>query len=128
MKYLQDYKEQAQTDLFRETGTFFAFSDSQFNEQKVDGVEYVNCGAGCICPKENVKTLLDGLGKIQKEAIAQDIAENGKEKIIERELYNHEAFYTGRISETLDEVKQYGFTREDVIIVWNKIVEKYSTK
>jgi len=36
MKYLNDYVEQAQTDLFKKCGSFFAFSGKQYNEAKKD--------------------------------------------------------------------------------------------
>jgi len=95
MKYLSDYTEQATSAALNKAGAFFAFSNKQFNEQRVDGVEYSNAGAGCICPTDNVATLVMELSNGHKAGIALDIAENGKEAIIRRELYNHEAFYTG---------------------------------
>lgn len=57
MKYLSHYLEEAQTKAFEKAGAFFAFSNSQFDEKKKDGVKYVDMGAGLICPKENMVTL-----------------------------------------------------------------------
>lgn len=119
MKYLHHYTEQATTDLLHELGAFFAFSDKQFNEQKKDGVEYVQSFAGIICPKENARKILDGLESITAKGIAQDIAENGKEGIIKRELSNHEAYYTGDITSTIDALSGYDFTPEDIQAVYN---------
>jgi hypothetical protein len=121
MKYLSDYIQDAQTKLFNETGAFFAFSNKQFNEQKQEGKTYVNCGAGMLCPKENVQSLIDGLDEIAKNGIAQDIKENGKTAIIRRELYNHEAFYTYDIDSTVAALDGYGFTREEIAGVFREV-------
>lgn len=120
MKYLSDYTQQGITDLLNQHGGFFAFSDAQFNEKKKEGVEYVGCGHGLIAPKENAKALVDGLIANGDRAVQQDIQENGKEAIISRELYNHEAFYTGDIEDTYEALTIYGFTREDVQLVFHK--------
>lgn len=120
MKYLSDYTQQGITDLLNQYGGFFAFSDAQMNEKKKEGVEYVSCGHGLIAPKENAKLLVDGLIANGDKAVQQDIAENGKEEIIKRELYNHEAFYTGDIEQTVDALSIYGFTEEDVRLVFYK--------
>ena len=121
MKYLSHYIEAAQTKLFNETGTFFAFSNKQYEEGKKEGVSYVSLGAGMICPEENVNKLADGLKTITAQGIAQDLAENGKEAIIERELHNYEAFYVGSIRDTLDALEDYGITREEIVRVYNRV-------
>jgi len=118
MKYLQDYQEEAQTALFNKTGAFFAFSNLQFDEQKKDKVKYVSMGAGLICPENNIPELIEKLDSIHKEAIAQDLKDNGAKGIIKRELYNHECFYTGNTEDVgLD---GYGFTDEQIQAVYNK--------
>lgn len=114
MKFLQDYMNAKQTELFDKTGSFFAFGMQQFNEAKKEGVKYVSLGAGLICPKENVNELLSGLKKISKQAIKKDLKENGKEGIIRRELNNYECFYTGSIDEAVEALKKYGFTPEEI--------------
>lgn len=48
---------------------FFSFSQSQFVEQKVEGVKYVAFDSGMICPKENQIKLIDELNTIHEEAI-----------------------------------------------------------
>ena len=120
MKYLQDYREAKQTALFDSTGSFFAFSMKQFDEAKKDGVKYTNCGAGLICDSRHVQQLVDGLDEIQKYAIKQDLQENGKEAIILRELNNYESYYTGDVENAWDELKQYGFTKDEVIKLFHK--------
>ena len=114
MKYLQDYMEKRQTEAFDKAGAFFAFGNDQLKEKRVDGVEYWSLGGGLICPKGNEKELIDTLDLIWKESIAQDLAENGKEKIILRELANHEAWYTMDIESTKECLEPYGFTEKEI--------------
>jgi hypothetical protein len=119
MNYLTDYTNKKQTELFNKTGAFFAFSDKQFYEQKQAGVKYKSLGFGLICPADKCKEVLDSLEQITKDGIALDLKDNGKEKIIKRELYNYEAFYTGNIEEVADTLQGYGITRAEV---WNVYV------
>ena len=102
VKYLSDYINDKNSKLFEETGTFFAFSNEQFKEQMKKGKKYVNMGGGMITEKGNEEKLIKGLNKNYKEGIKQDLKENGKEKIILRELQNYEAFYTGNIDDTVE--------------------------
>lgn len=114
MKYLSHYKEEAQTDLLNQTGAFFAFSQEQFDEQKVAGTKYVALSFGLIAPKDKVDELLDGLKKIHDQAIQQDIRENGKEAIIKRELNNYECYYTFDLTDAINALKDYGYTKEEI--------------
>ncbi|HAV1497624.1 DUF7659 family protein [Vibrio parahaemolyticus] len=121
MKYLSDYTQQPQTALFDELGAFFAFSNKQFDEAKKKGIEYVSLGMGMIIPKNNAKKLVERLEQIQKEGIKQDIAENGKEAIIRRELFNHECFYTGDICDCVEKLEEYGYSYDDIYQVYSHI-------
>jgi poly-D-alanine transfer protein DltD len=112
MKYLSQYMEERQTKLFDETNSFFAFSMEQFNEQKKEGVTYVNLRHGMICDERHVKTLIEGLDTIYKESIALDLKENGKENVVKRELGNHECYYTSDISPCVDALKDYDISFE----------------
>lgn len=118
MKYLSDYIEEAQSKAFKDNGAFFAFSDDQFYEKRVEGVTYVSCGIGLICPKENAKKLMDELDIIAKKGMEQDLRENGKDGVIERELSNYECYYTGDITDAVDSLIDYGITGDDVIAVY----------
>ncbi|TFH89445.1 DUF7659 family protein [Vibrio ouci] len=122
MKYLSDYTEQAQTDLFDELGAFFAFTDKQFNEAKKEGVNYVLLGMGLIVPSQHAKDFVERLAVIQEQGIAQDIAENGKEAIIRRELFNHECFYINDICDCVGALKEYGYSYDDIYQVFNHIL------
>ena len=42
MKYLSSYTQDKQTALFDETGAFFAFSQQQFDDAKIEGLIYVS--------------------------------------------------------------------------------------
>jgi len=118
MKYLSDYTKEAQTELFTNLGAFFAFSNEQLNAKRVKCIKYVSLGSGLICPKVNAATLHLGLREVQAAGIKADIAENGINAIIKRELYNHEAFYTGEIEDTIDALEDYDVTREQVMAIY----------
>lgn len=121
MKYLSDYMNDKQTELFNRTGAIFAFSQEQFNEQKKPDVTYVHLGAGMICPVATRDELTEGLATIYREAIKQDLAENGKEGVIKRELYNHEIFVTYDITDTVEALAGYGIDREEIQDVFDKL-------
>lgn len=52
-------------------GAFWCFGESQFNEQKKEGVKYISLGAGLVCPRDNfeqLKTELDKtIAEVKKE-------------------------------------------------------------
>jgi len=120
MKNLNNYTEEATTQLLKENGAFFAFSDRQFDEQQQEGVKYISIYGGLICPKDNADNVINGLKNITKRGIALDIAENGKEAIIKRELDNHEIYYTDDISPVVNYLKDYGFTENEIKTIFNQ--------
>lgn len=124
MKYLSDYMQEAQTELFNQVGSFFAYNPSQYNEEAKEGVTYSNVGHGMFCPAENVETLINGLQDIYTKAISQDIAENGKEKIIEREIGNHECLYTYDLTDARVALSDYGFSEEDIQSSFKKLLSE----
>lgn len=124
MKYLSDYIQGKTSQALNSAGAFFCFSKERFLEQRIEGVVYVDCGGGLTCPKDKAAELTTALDKIVEEGIRQDIEENGKEAIIERELYNHEAFYTGDITDTVESLAGYGINADDVQAVYWKIRRK----
>lgn len=114
MKYLQDYQEARQTELFKRLGSFFCFSGKQFNEGRKEGVKYSNMGAGMVTPDGTEIELIETLDTIHKESIEQDMKENGRDEVIKRELYNHEAFYTHSIASTVDALEPYPITDGEI--------------
>lgn len=121
MKYLNDYTKEETTRAFNRAGAFFAFSDKQFKEEAKEGIEYRSLGAGLICPKKTAKQLMKDIADVTENGIKQDLKENWAEKIIARELYNHEAFYTGDIADTMSALSGYGFSKEKIVEVYNAL-------
>lgn len=121
MKYLSHYMQDAQTKLYNETGAFFAFSEAQFNEAIKAGVTYCSVGWGLFCNAEHKQKLIDGLKVTAAEAIAQDLAENGKDNIIKRELHNYEAYYSMSITDTVKALECYGITHNEVLAVYKVV-------
>tara|TARA_Y100000310_G_scaffold33567_1_gene31727 strand:+ start:1513 stop:1896 length:384 start_codon:yes stop_codon:yes gene_type:complete len=118
MKYLSDYIEKAQSQAINKADGFFAFGDEQFNEAKKDKLKYTHLGAGLICNKEKAKILIKELDEIVKAGIAQDVKENGIINIIKRELSNHEAGYTGDITDTAEALKDYPIKKEKILEIF----------
>ena len=116
---LSELMQDKQTNLFNDTGAFFAFGTKQFKEKQVEGVRYTDAGGGLICPTEHYDRLASGLELIHVEAMKEDLELNGKEGIIKRELSNHEAYYTMEINQTFSAIKCYGITEEEILKVFN---------
>lgn len=132
MKHLTDYTEKEQTRLFDKYNVFFAFSSKQFNEQtkdKDEGLKYVSRGAGMYQGYKDAKELKEfdkEWNKMLENAIKQDLKENGKEKIIERELNNHECYYTGEIDQNvIDSLSDYSISKKEIIDQFNKNIDNY---
>tara|TARA_R110001599_G_scaffold102012_1_gene260554 strand:+ start:136 stop:519 length:384 start_codon:yes stop_codon:yes gene_type:complete len=121
MKYLSDYMEAKQTSLFNRTGTIFAFSDKQFDEQAIKGKEYSRIGQGMLTQKGNEMKVIKTLEKIYQQAIVQDIKENGIKGVIQRELENYEVYYTNDLEPAMEALKDYPeITQKDIIKVYQR--------
>mgnify|MGYP003646561726 FL=1 len=119
--------EKPQTELFKKTGTFFAFSDKQFEEQEVKGKKYSALGSGMYTQKGNEKEVVETLEKIYNKAVNQDLKDNGKDQVILRELLNHEAFYTGEIEDTIHSLEGYKeISEDDISQIFGKNWGEYS--
>ena len=121
MKTLQDYKTEKQNKAFEKAGAFFAFSQKQFSQSEKDGEKYVSLGGGLICIDGREEELVNSLKEIHENAIKEDLEENGRDGVIERELLNHEIFYTYDIEQTVEALEDYGITEDEVNNVWKKI-------
>lgn len=111
-----------QTALFERLGAFFCFGKEQFESKRKPNVEYVSIsGLGMVCPKENFEELDKGLAEITRKGIEIDLKENGKDKIIERELWNFECFYQCDISDCVNALKSYPITRDEIQAVYDRI-------
>ena len=114
MKYLQSYTDKGISAAYKKAGAFFAFGNQQFNEQRVEGVEYVSLGGGTVCPKDTAKQFIEDITNVGEAGIAADLAENGKKAIIHRELANHEFCITYDIEQTSSALSGYGITDEEI--------------
>ena len=120
MKYLSHYTDAPLTAALDNAGAFYAFGNDQFEERRKPGIKYVDMGMGLICPKENADQLFKDMQTAIANGIRADIEENGKEKIIIRELYNHECFYTGSIEDAIDKLKAYGIEEPEIMAAYRK--------
>ena len=126
MKYLSDYIQEKQTKLFNDLWIIFAFSDKQFNEQKKEWIVYTSLWSWIICPKENAKEFIKRHWNIVEEWIQEDIKENWIEKIIERELANHECYYTWDVSDAVDRLVDYWIWYDEVLRIYRLTYDKHS--
>jgi hypothetical protein len=123
MKTISEIKKEQEDKmsvLFKECGVFFAFSNSQFQENKTplaEGDKYVSIGGGGYCPKSKAKTLLDGFDINEAWYKAEIKANKARKSHILYELDNHEAYYTHDIQSTLDALGE-DYTREEVLKVF----------
>lgn len=115
---LSNYIEKPQTELFNELGIIFAFSEKQYDEQKIEGLTYVQVASGVLCPEENVKDFYTKHSQIITNGIAADLKENGKIAIIERELENYECRYVGDYNQCVEALEKYDITEEEIKQVW----------
>jgi hypothetical protein len=107
--------------LLDDNKAFFAFSESQLLEgiekTKSKREDLVSCGIGMIMPKQNIKSFNDGMVELQKW-LKSKIKEINPNEIILYELNNYEAYYTGDITDALEVLETYGFTRDEVYNVF----------
>ena len=118
MKTLNDYTSDKISAVLEKHGAFFAFSNAQFEEKRVEGVEYVRNLNGMVMPKESKFQLIKEINEIYAEGVKQDIAENGLTIIVKRELSNYECYYTGDIEDAVEALEDYGVTHEQVLTVF----------
>lgn len=115
MKYLSDYTDEPMSAALEKHGAFFAFGMDQLKEKSKPGVKYVQLGGmGLICPKANADELHEDMGRIIEEGQEQDLAENSKDAIIDRELANHECWYTGNIEDCVNKLHGYPVTELEI--------------
>jgi hypothetical protein len=126
MPYFSHYLRDAQSKAFADNGAFFALSDKQFNEKKVEGVEYVDMGGGLICPKGKSATLRSQLDEAVRNAVDMDIAENGMEKIARREYFNYESQITMDTSNAMGALYAHKERYPDLFT--NEAIEKVFSK
>lgn len=125
MKYLSHYIDEGLKDLYKKYDAFTAFSNARFHEMKQDNMQYVKVGSATFVPKDRAEEFIKKLDKHVDDARKQDIAENGVDGVILRELRNHECFFTGDYIPALEACEPYGITEDMVLIVFNDEADKY---
>lgn len=132
MKYLNDYTNAPIAEMLTKHGAFFAFSNSQFDEQKDPALttkDYCHVFHGMYAPKANAEALMLEYARIVKDGVAQDIKENGFHNIILRELNNYECFYSGDHHDALQALLAYDITEAMVLEVFkNKTNPSYEPR
>lgn len=108
------YKEAAQTALFENLDAFFAFSNSQLEDNlsrlSRKKSEMVSLGQGLICPKENATAVFKGLENIEAKSRQLRLVESTPDQIITEEMANYECQITGDYSEVKKRLEDYGFS------------------
>lgn len=130
MKYLSDYIQEEQTQLLKEFGVFFAFNDKQFEEGvaenghlKPEGTKWASMGAGMYMPSVNVDKFILRHDELHKAGVERDLAENGREGVLQRELGNYEIglSYDGHKDPNFRSgIDGYGFTEEEIEKAYKK--------
>ena len=128
MKYLSQIMENRQSELWEKKKVFFAFNKQQFEEGMekhylTSNDKIVNMGQGMFCPSENVEDVINQMDNIYKESIKEDMKQ-GKDKVILRELSNHECFWTGDITDCVEKLENYPITEEEILKVYRKNYDK----
>lgn len=126
MKTLEQIKKEQETkvsQLFKEVRLFWAFSNQQFEENKTplkEGEKYVSIGSGGYLPKTEVDNFTKGMASINKWYKEEtSISKKMRRTLIAYELSNHEAYYTGDISDTMLALGS-GYTKKEVWKVWHE--------
>lgn len=105
-------------DLLTANGAFFAFTEQQYNEEALPGVEYKRLYAGMLCPSNNVKMVMNGLDSLSNEKTRWELANNTIKTIIWDSLANYECQITGNYDDAIDALKVYGITETDIKTEW----------
>jgi hypothetical protein len=125
MKTLSTYTEEKINVLLAKYNGFFAFSQSQIDGAKKQNIDYVYRGGGLYHEAGKQKEFDADYELMIKEAIEQDLKENGKEAIIKRALTNYESYYTCDISDTVESLKDYGINKEEIQAVFRVELSKH---
>lgn len=122
MKYLTDYTKEGMDKIFEDLKVMFAFTDDQLQEEMANkgipkGTKLTALGAGLILPTDNKQEFKERYAKVIDEAVKQDLKENGRAAILQRELANYEIGYAW---EGIDDqnfrsgIEDYGFTEDEI--------------
>jgi hypothetical protein len=125
MKTISEIKTEKQekyNTLMRNCLVFWAFSNEQFEQNKTplaEGEKYVRIYGGGLMPQGQVNNFNEGIQTIEKWYKAELKSNKARKANILYELCNHEAFYTGDVSDTLETLGS-DYTRKEVLEVYHK--------
>ena len=105
-------------DLLTANGAFFAFTEQQYNDEALPGVEYKRLYAGMLCPSNNVKTVMNGFDSLNDEKIQYELSNNSIKVIIWDSLANYECQISGDYSAASEALKDYGITEDAIKKEW----------
>ena len=125
-KTINDLTDKKVSEHLKNFGAFWAFSNSQVNEQKKEGENYVQVMQGLICPKDKADEFMRILTEIYEAGEREFLEVNDRTEIILYELENHECFYLYDPTEAVENLADFGITKEEVINVFNKNLERYA--
>ena len=105
-------------ELLIKNGAFFAFTEQQYNDEALPGVEYKRLYAGMLCPSNNVKTVMNGLDSLSDEKIQWELSNNSIKTIIWDSLGNYECQISGDYNDACEALKVYGIIEDDIKKEW----------
>ena len=113
LQLLNQQREEKLSENIKVHKVFFAFSDKQFEENKTElaGPEdkYVRFGPGCYIPKSQLEKYTAEENKNSDWFRAQIKEHKLEKKEILHQLYNHECFYTGDITDAVEALGFYSY-------------------
>lgn len=115
MTYLQhkDSRQKQMSTLFEKHEVFFAFSRSQIEAEKKEGVKYYSLEGGMFIPQANYDAF-NAEYEEQENAYMQEAKEKfSATEIISYELANHEYCYTYDLTDTKGALEEFGFSDKE---------------
>jgi hypothetical protein len=131
MKTIGEIKNEQQKkvdELLTNCHVFFAFNKEQMEEGKAkhpipEGEKYTRIPGGGFLPSSQVENFMKGIEDIDNWYKEEVKSNNARRALIEYELANHEAWYTGSIEDTM-RVLGDDYTREEVWKVYREEAAK----
>ena len=125
-KWMQDELSK----LFAKYKVFFAFSKKQFDEGLANhGIskdeKLAEVVGGGVIPSKNSKAFYNDFEALH-ENLKKEIKKLDPVIVIEYELSNYEAYYTGDLQDAFEVLKDYDYTIEQVRQVYNDTFEAHN--
>jgi len=130
MKYTQLKKlnEEKYSEVLKNNKSFFAFSDRQLDEGlKENGLtleEVTGLSMGQVIPRANIEKYKQDVKDIDLW-YNEELKKINPDEVIEYELCNYESYYTGSLIDAMKVLEAHGYTRDQVLKVYNKNQSKH---